>query len=44
MTAAVLDPEAEAAAVAAVVAAREPAREAEDCLPNSVTSRHLRIR
>jgi hypothetical protein len=41
MTAAVLDPE----AVAAVVAAeREPAREAGDCSPNSVTNRHLRIR
>ena len=48
MTAAVPDPEA-AAAVVAVVAAvaaaeREPARVPEDCLPNSVTIRHLHIR
>ena len=34
------------AAVAAVAGAaeREPAREAGDCSPNSVTNRHLRIR
>jgi len=41
MTAAAQDP----VAVAVVAAAeREPAREAGDCSPNSVTNRHLRIR
>ena len=44
MTAAELDPEAVVAAAAAVVAAElAPARGAGDCLPNSVTNRHLRI-
>jgi hypothetical protein len=43
MTAAAQDPEAVVVAAAAVAAEREPAREAGDCSPNSVTNRHLRI-
>ncbi len=42
MTAAV--PPAAAVAVVAVVAVRELARGPEDCLPGSVTIRHLHIR